>query len=196
MSSEDKTRAIFIDADGVLWRDIGPGGILSGKNQAIQNLKLFASITNNACLKIIISNQTFAARKKMNYIKFRTFTNTFLKNLIRLGLIDDFAVCYHHPNADNFLLRRKCECRKPLPGLIKSMLRKYSIVPQKSFLIGDRITDIQSGAAAGVGHLFLIINPKMLEINENSSIQPLQNVFIPLNDLQEFFLAKEILDEN
>jgi D-glycero-D-manno-heptose 1,7-bisphosphate phosphatase len=196
VSSENGISAIFLDADGVLWEDIGSGGILSGKDHSIQNLKLLSSIRNKWYVKIVISNQTYAARKKMNYIKFKSFTNTFFKSLIKQDLINDFAICYHHPSARNFLLRKKCDCRKPLPGLINSMVRKHNISPQRSFLIGDRITDIQSGAAAGIKHLFLIVNPKMLEINENTSSQPLQNVFIPLNELKEFLLAKELLDEN
>ena len=196
MSSENGVSAIFLDADGVLWEDIGSGGILSGKDHSIQNLKLLSSIRNKWYVKIVISNQTYAARKKMNYVKFKSFTNTFFKSLIKQDLINDFAICYHHPSARNFLLRKKCECRKPLPGLINSMVRKHNISPQRSFLIGDRITDIQSGAAAGIKHLFLIVNPKMLEINENTSSQPLQNVFVPLNELKEFLLAKELLDEN
>ena len=196
MSSENGISAIFLDADGVLWEDIGSGGILSGKDHSIQNLKLLSSIRNKWYVKIVISNQTYAARKKMNYIKFKSFTNTFFKSLIKQDLINDFAICYHHPSARNFLLRKKCDCRKPLPGLINSMVRKHNISPQRSFLIGDRITDIQSGAAAGIKHLFLIVNPKMLEVNENTSSQPLQNVFVPLNELKEFLLAKELLDEN
>ena len=124
------------------------------------------------------------------------FTYTFFKSLIKLGLLDDFAICYHHPNAKNFLLRKNCKCRKPLPGLINSMVKKHNIIPQKSFLIGDRITDMQSGATAGIKHLFLLVNPKMLEINQNVSIQPLQNTFIPLKDLKEFLLVKELQVEN
>ena len=196
MSSEARIGAIFLDADGVLWEDVGSGGILSGEDHSIKNLRLLASIGNKQYLKIVISNQTYAARKKMNYAKFKLFTKTFFKNLIKEDLIDDFAICYHHPNAKNFLLRRKCKCRKPLPGLINLMVKKHNIIPQKSFLIGDRITDMQSGAAAGIKHLFLIVNPKMLEKNENASKQTLQNTFIPLKDLKEFLLTKELQVEN
>ena len=186
MSSKDKKSAIFLDADGVLWKDIGPGGILTGKNQSIQNLMLLNSNIKKSQLKIVISNQTFAARNKMNYLRFRAFTNHFFKSLIKLDLIDDFAICYHHPNANNFFLRKNCHCRKPLPGLVQSMLKKHNIAAHESFLIGDRITDIQSGAAAGIKNLYLIINPKMLEMNENCSSQPLQTVFSPLKNLTEF----------
>ena len=196
MSSENKIGAIFLDADGVLWKDIGPGGILSGKNHSIQNLRLLSSVRQEIYLKIVVSNQTFAARKKMNYIKFKFFTYTFFKSLIKLGLLDDFAICYHHPNAKNFFLQKKCDCRKPLPGLINLMIEKHNISPEKSFLIGDRITDIQAGTSAGIKHLLLIANPRMLEINKNSSVAPLQSMFLPLKELEEFSLARDRLNEN
>lgn len=196
MPCEDKSRAIFLDADGVLWNDRGPGGILGGKDQAVQNLIMFLEIPKKQYLKIIISNQTFAARKKINYFKFRLFVNKFFKDLITQELLNDFAICYHHPNAENKLLRKKCKCRKPSPRLINSMIRKYNIDPLESFLIGDRITDIQAGSAAGVGHLFLIISSKMLEINFNLNSQSLQNEFVPLNGLEEFIVYKKMLDEN
>ena len=196
MSSKNRIGAIFLDADGVLWEDIGSGGILSGKDHSVKNLRFLSSITSKQYLKIVISNQTYAARKKMAYTRFKLFTYSFFNNLIKEDLIDDYAICYHHPNAKNFLLRKKCKCRKPLPGLINSMVKKHNIIPQKSFLIGDRITDMQSGATAGIKHLFLLVNPKMLEINQNVSIQPLQNTFIPLKDLKEFLLVKELQVEN
>jgi len=196
VSSENGISAIFLDADGVLWEDIGSGGIISGKDHSVKNLRILSSITSKQYLKIVISNQTYAARKKMAYARFKLFTYRFFSNLIKQGLIDDYAICYHHPNAKNFFLRKNCKCRKPLPGLINSMVKKHNIIPQKSFLIGDRITDIQSGATAGIKHLFLIVNPKMLEVNENIGKQPFQNTFIPLKDLKEFLLAKELQVEN
>jgi len=189
-------RAIFLDADGVLWPDIGSGGILSGQDHSIRNLGLLSPISSKQYLKIVISNQTYAARKKMNYVKFKLFSNTFFKNLIKQDLLDDFAICYHHPKAENLLLRKNCKCRKPYPTLIKLMIVKHNIVPEKSFLIGDRITDIQSGAAAGIKNLFLIVSPKMLEINENLCDPPLQSTFIPLKELEEFLLVKELQNEN
>jgi D-glycero-D-manno-heptose 1,7-bisphosphate phosphatase len=196
VSSENGISAIFLDADGVLWEDIGSGGILSGKDHSIKNLRFLSSIRSKQYLKIVISNQTYAARKKMAYARFKLFTYRFFSDLIKQDLIDDYAICYHHPNAKNFLLRKNCKCRKPLPGLINSMVKKHNIIPQKSFLIGDRITDIQSGATAGIKRLFLTVNPKMLEVNENIGKQFLQNTFIPLKDLKEFLLAKELQVDN
>ena len=76
------------------------------------------------------------------------------------------------------------------------MIEKHNISPEKSFLIGDRITDIQAGTSAGIKHLLLIANPRMLEINKNSSVAPLQSIFLPLKELEEFSLARDRLNEN
>ena len=196
MSKHNNSGAIFLDADGVLWKDVGSGGILSAEDQAIQNLGLLTSNLAEPRLKIIISNQTYAARKNMNYFKFKSYVNSFFSSLIKMGLLDDYAICYHHPNANNVFLRKKCECRKPMPGLLYSMARKHNIDLQKSVLIGDRITDIQSGSAAGIQSLYLLLNDRMLEINANSTNPPLFHVFTPLKELKEFTLIQELINEN
>lgn len=67
MSSDNKIGAIFLDADGVLWDDNGSGGILTGKIASIQNLELLSSVRVEKYLKIIVSNQTYAARKRMTF---------------------------------------------------------------------------------------------------------------------------------
>ena len=196
MSGKNEISAIFLDADGVLWEDVGPGGVLNGEHHSIQNLGLLPSLEHKKHLRIVVSNQTLAARNEIGYVKFKLTTRIFFRRLIKLKLLSDFAICYHHPNAKNIFLKKNCKCRKPLPGLINSMVKKHNITPEKSFLIGDRITDIQSGTAAGIRSLYLIVNPRMLEINVNSSNRPLQLVFTPLKELKEFVKSKEFLDEN
>lgn len=196
MSKQYDLGAVFLDADGVLWEDVGSGGIFSGKDHAIRNLELLSSNPNGSRLKIVISNQTFAAKNNMNYFKFKFYARSFFGSLIKMGLLDDYAICYHHPNANSVFLRKNCKCRKPMPGLLNSMAKKHSIDLQKSVLIGDRITDIQSGSAVGIKNLYLLINDRMLEINENSTHQPLYHVFMPLNDLKEFTLIQEFIHEN
>ena len=196
MSKQCDLGAIFLDADGVLWNDVGPGGILSGKDHAVQNLVLLTSSTNDPRLRIVISNQTFAARKQINYFKFRAYVRSFFCGLIKMGLLDDYAICYHHPHANNVFLRKKCKCRKPNPALLNSIAKKHNIDLQKSVFIGDRITDIQAGSAAEIQNLYLITNDRMLEMNVNSTHHSLYYVFMPLKELKEFNLAQNLIYEN
>ena len=196
MSRNHLNICVFLDADGVLWEDIGPGGIITGKDQAISILDKFNMNVDPDWIKIVISNQTYAARKKMKYFKFRNLVSSLFEALVFSDLIDDYAICYHHPKAANVFLRKNCKCRKPSPGLITRMIKTHNINIDKSSFIGDRITDIQAGANAGIKHLFLITNPRMLEMNDNSGSASGIYSFLPLNSIDEFFLVKGMKHEN
>jgi D-glycero-D-manno-heptose 1,7-bisphosphate phosphatase len=54
----------------------------------------------------------------------------------------DVLTCYHD-TADG------CSCRKPKPGLLLAAARRWRLDPGRSFLIGDRWSDIAAGQAAG-----------------------------------------------
>jgi len=58
------------------------------------------------------------------------------------GRIDAVFFCPHHEN-DN------CECRKPRPGMIFEILRRFEVEPSQACMIGDRLSDLQAGHSAG-----------------------------------------------
>ena len=74
------------------------------------------------------------------------FYNQELKNEYNVEF-DDIAFCPHHPN---FGKNRNCKCRKPNPKLILDLVTKYKIDCDKSWMIGDKISDIKAGNAAGL----------------------------------------------
>ncbi|MDR3348927.1 MAG: HAD family hydrolase [Acidaminococcales bacterium] len=64
--------------------------------------------------------------------------------------IDSFYVCPHHP-----AFGPPCLCRKPRPGLLLAAIDEYAVDKERSFLIGDKDTDIEAAAGAGIkGYLF------------------------------------------
>jgi D-glycero-D-manno-heptose 1,7-bisphosphate phosphatase len=65
------------------------------------------------------------------------------------GRIDGIFVCPHHPQDD-------CPCRKPRPGLILQAAETLGIDLDRSVLIGDNLSDLQAGRAAGIPRLALV----------------------------------------
>lgn len=58
------------------------------------------------------------------------------------GRIAHIAYCPHGPDDG-------CDCRKPLPGLIKQIETQTKLSAQGSFMVGDSIRDLQAGVSAG-----------------------------------------------
>jgi len=59
-----------------------------------------------------------------------------------------FCVCFHD-TPDN------CACRKPKPGLITQAAAEYNIELGRSYVVGDRWSDIAAGQSAGCKTLLI-----------------------------------------
>lgn len=51
--------------------------------------------------------------------------------------------------------RHLCDCRKPKPGMISSILSKYDLRRDEAIIIGDSYKDILAGKAAGIQTVYL-----------------------------------------
>src|SRR5205823_3100427 len=52
----------------------------------------------------------------------------------------------------------QCACRKPKPGMLLEAARRWGLDLERSFMVGDRWSDILAGQAAGCRSV-LIANP-------------------------------------
>lgn len=62
-------------------------------------------------------------------------------------------VCVHHPTGGpggDPSLVGPCACRKPLPGMLESAMRRASLEPSRTWMVGDSRADLDAGRAAGV----------------------------------------------
>jgi D-glycero-D-manno-heptose 1,7-bisphosphate phosphatase len=187
-----KRICLFLDADGVLWEDQGPGTILKFPEislRAREMIKLFSA--QNEYLIIVVTNQTSAARNLIGLDDLQKLLLDFFSSLQSLIKIDAVYACFHHPKAQNSELRINCICRKPSPEMIFQAADKFNIDLTRSLFVGDRITDIKSANLAGVGQSFLLVNSKMYEnnVHRNSLMngESSSSIFVPIADLTEVY---------
>jgi D-glycero-D-manno-heptose 1,7-bisphosphate phosphatase len=143
-------KAIFIDKDGTLVKDIpynvDPALVILNDNavQGLQDLK-----RAGYCF-FLISNQSGVA---LDLFKIRALNAVEEKiaELLRPYdiCITAFYFCPHHPEGIVTAYRKKCNCRKPQPGLIMRAAREYHIDLSKSWMIGDILDDVEAGNLAG-----------------------------------------------
>lgn len=62
---------------------------------------------------------------------------------------DRYYVCPHHPE-DN------CECRKPKPKFLRDAADEFGLDLARSFMVGDRTSDIQAGINAGTRTILVL----------------------------------------
>ena len=72
------------------------------------------------------------------------------------GRIDQFYFCPHHPRKGVIPeLVVPCACRKPRPGMILQAFADHDLDREGSFLMGDRMSDVDAALSAGIpGYLF------------------------------------------
>jgi histidinol-phosphate phosphatase family protein len=107
----------------------------------IEGLSLFA---NNGFSIIIITNQTNIAQNRITLEEFWQINDYVLALLKPSGIkVLKTYVCPHN-SADN------CECRKPKPLMLESAIEKFSLDRSQTYMVGDRLSDIEAGLNARV----------------------------------------------
>lgn len=139
-------RAVFLDRDGVLIEDVdllvGPERVrvLDGVPAALD------ALAEAGFRLVVVTNQTVVARGLASE---RDVDDLHEEMRELLPQLDAVYVCPHHPNATLAAFRADCECRKPRPGLLVRAARDLGLDLRASTIVGDRISDVAAGAAAG-----------------------------------------------
>ena len=101
---------------------------------------------------VVVSNQAGIARRLMTVAEVNAFNQIMADRLAQAGvLLDAIYFCPHHPDPTKGFppYVGPCECRKPAPGMLLQAAREHDIDLAKSWMIGDRQSDLQAGWNAG-----------------------------------------------
>jgi D-glycero-D-manno-heptose 1,7-bisphosphate phosphatase len=136
--------AVFLDRDGVLNRAFVRAGVphppatlaefelLPGVPAALELLR------QHGFAPVVVTNQPDVARGTQT----RAIVEAINARLRAEVSLDDLLVCYHDtPDG--------CDCRKPRPGMLLQAATRHALDLRRSFMVGDRWSDIVAGQAAG-----------------------------------------------
>lgn len=175
-------RAVFLDRDGVIneivyFPELGllDSPLNPRQFKLLPNVAKAVKIFNKLGLKVVIaSNQPAIAKGKITKELFEKISLKMIRDLKRGGAhIDAEYYCFHHPAAKYARYRVRCRCRKPEPGLLLKAAKDIGIDLSKSFLVGDSLTDIEAGGAAGC-KTFLIgyLKSDLSRLMEDTDVRP------------------------
>lgn len=148
----DRRPAVFLDRDGTLNEEIEylhrPEDFrwIPGAPGAIARL-------NAAGLPVIVvTNQAGVAHGYFDEETVERLHAYMQGELARSGAhVDAFYSCFTHPDGRVPAYRRVDPCRKPDTGLFVRAIEEWSIDPFRSFMVGDRNTDVQPAQRLGMG---------------------------------------------
>jgi D-glycero-D-manno-heptose 1,7-bisphosphate phosphatase len=142
--------AVFLDRDGVLIEeahylaDAAQVRLVPGTAKAVAGLNL-AGVS-----VVVVTNQSGVARGYFPEERVGDI-HTRIDELLAAGgaWIDRYYYCPHHPDAAVKEYRVACPCRKPQPGMLHWAAAELGLDLTHCYLIGDKISDLAAGGAAG-----------------------------------------------
>lgn len=137
-------KVVFLDRDGVINKTI----FRMGKERApymLEEFQLYEGVSEaviklkaHGFMIIVVTNQPDVARGWVS----REQVDLVNEQVRSLLPVDEIKCCFHTE-------KDHCQCRKPLPGMLLESAKKWDLDLSLSFMVGDRISDIQAGQSAG-----------------------------------------------
>lgn len=186
--------AVFLDRDGTINEQMGYINhitrfqLLPGVGAAIRSL-------NQAGLPVaVVTNQSGLARGYFPESLLDEVHDTMRRQLALEGArIDGLYICPHHPEAKEERFRLACNCRKPKTGLLEQAAAELGLDLARSYMVGDRWSDLRCGAAVGATTVLVLTGYGRGDACYIGPTQPVQPDYVAedLQDAVQWILARE-----
>lgn len=149
--------AVFMDRDGTISEEIGYVNHVSRFRVFAYSAEAVQLLNKKGWLAVLVTNQAGVARGYFSEDMITNVHRALEADLDRGGArLDAIYYCAHHPTVGEPPYRLDCECRKPKPGLIQRAAADLDIDLERSWMIGDRYSDIELAHNAGVHSAFVL----------------------------------------
>ena len=144
-------KAVFLDRDGTI--NVEKGYLYRIKdfeyiNGVVEALHLLQKMGYTL---VIITNQSGIARGYYAEETFLSLTRWMVSDLQQKGIpVAGVYYCPHHPEGKILQYRKECLCRKPGTAMFDQASRDFAIAMEKSYMVGDRASDILAGQNMGL----------------------------------------------
>lgn len=152
-----KAKSVFLDRDGVINEERGyvhtpdQFALIPGVVDAIRRLR------SSGFKVVVVTNQSGVARGFFSIAAVDLLHRHLQSILTAEGeQVDGIYYCPHHSEGTITGYAVDCDCRKPMPGLLLRAANELCLDLSASYLIGDKLSDIQAGRRAGVKKTFLV----------------------------------------
>ncbi len=151
------SRALFLDRDGTINEEVH---FLSSPNEVRLipgSAKAIREARQHGYKVFIITNQSGIARGYLTEIDLHQVHKRLLHLLAEeKAFIDDIYYCPHHPEVGIPPLNTVCPCRKPKPGMLLKAQQEHGVNLSQSFVIGDRLIDVETGYNGGARSILVL----------------------------------------
>jgi histidinol-phosphate phosphatase family protein len=167
-------KVVFLDRDGVINKYPGDKGYVKSWSEFKFLPKIKSSLkklNSHGYRLFVISNQAGVSKGIYSQKSLNLITRKMLKGLTEAGVrISGVYYCTHRQE-------ELCACRKPRTGLIDKAVKKLKtegkkIELKKSFFIGDTISDIETGHAAGLETILVFSGKEKQKNKANWEFSP------------------------
>ena len=140
----DKRRAVFLDRDGTIIREVGYVDEPSKVELLPRSAGAIRSLNQAGFQVVVVTNQSGVARGYFNEEMVSKVHQRLMELLQKEGAhLDRIYYCPHHPEEGNSPYRKDCSCRKPKPGMLLEASRELNLDLSRSFMVSDKYSDLQ-----------------------------------------------------
>jgi len=139
-------KVVFIDRDGTIVQETEDENVDSFEKLRFYpgSFHALRKLSNAGYPLVMVTNQDWLGTAKLPDDKFYPVHERIIETFKGEGIVfEQVFICPHAPE-------HQCECRKPKTGMVREYLAATKIDKERSWMIGDRETDVEFGTNIGV----------------------------------------------
>jgi D-glycero-D-manno-heptose 1,7-bisphosphate phosphatase len=145
-----KKKAVFLDRDGNINRDVGYPGSFDLIEIYPYSFEAVRRLNDAGLLAVIITNQSGVGRGMIEEPRLQDIHARMQEEFRTRGAhFDGIYYCPHHVSSRDPAYDRECGCRKPKTGMGLQAAADLGIDTAASYMVGDKVEDIQFGLNLG-----------------------------------------------